>query len=834
MRAVEKATYAQNRMAKSSQSNRKNMASVDDMVGNLRATMEQNLKVMEETDQAQQSNAISAEMWSKGLTAAGVALGAVGAASGALIFSSTKLAARVETLGVVTQRLGANVGLASDEVLELEGAIVDQGITLRSARESMALMVQANIDLAKGTELARLAQDAAVIANRDSSDAFRQLVWTISAGNVRMARQLGLQVSFEKAYKKMADTLEVTTDELSEQQRVQARTNAVIEAGARITGTYEAAMTTAGKKVLSLNRHIEESRRILGEAFLPVFADVVDKATELLKKWEELDEGQQAVVSNALGAATAFAIVGGAVLVLTGQLVGLAASATIAGAALTTVFAPLAVVGIFGALITAVVALNTAQIEHIKLLRETEKQFALTADSYEDYAKELENFAKEEDTHVITMQKYNELIERGGQAAYWARNAVVKHSEAWFNLQRDLEGGARFTEDAVTQTFYLTQHAIKAAKEERELADAERDAARAAEEQELAQKRLTKEINLHYQELQNILGLDLTGQYESMVEELERVDEQERNLKKQMGDVNERIAEYRKEIQKIKDEEGPLTEDQKDRIASYNKRIAEAQEQLGGLRGELNEIPEALEEVRQAWDRQTKQMIFDLTAQRLMLDGLTSEELAALGKLAGPQGFGLVDEASQRLIEGIGLAADKMDEQGDQSDILVDFLVDLQETIGDVETAVEDLGVALDDLPTETEVAVTLAVKGMPELRGKYIPEFDELMPQLRQGGGTLSGFDILGDRGPEMVIGNQIVPATQTRKYLDAISHLVRIPQELMASRQATYTPSPSYVTNNNVTNEGGNYNLHIHSSAPTENIVADFRMMKTLGSRV
>ena len=213
----------------------------------------------------------------KKVTVAALALGAA-----KVIKSSTMLAARVETLGVVTKKLGENVGLTEREVRSLERAIVSQGITLQASRQAIAMMIQANVDLAHSTDLARLAQDTAVIAGINSSEAFEQLVYVLQTGNVRMARTLGLNVQFGQAQKELADTLGKTTEELSEQEIMQARTNAVMEAGERITDTYEAAMGTAGKTILSMERPLEELSRIFGEAFLPVLEPTVTGLYNLL------------------------------------------------------------------------------------------------------------------------------------------------------------------------------------------------------------------------------------------------------------------------------------------------------------------------------------------------------------------------------------------------------------------------------------------------------------------------------------------------------------------------------------------------------------------------
>jgi hypothetical protein len=256
------------------------------------------------------------EKTSRGLTAtldqfgpqlrrAGLALTALGAAGGFFLFKATQLAARVETLGVVTETLGRNVGKTKDEIRGLEQAVADQGITLRAARTSIALMIQSNIDLSNAVNLAAEAQNAAVIAGVDSSEAFRRLVFVITSGNVRMARTLGLQVSFQDAYEKTAESLGKTTLELTQQEKVQARTAEVLRAGTRIVGAYDAAMETAGKKVTSLNRHIEESTRIMGELFLPLFADAVDTLTEFLEGIEDASAEQQRVTAATIALGTA-------------------------------------------------------------------------------------------------------------------------------------------------------------------------------------------------------------------------------------------------------------------------------------------------------------------------------------------------------------------------------------------------------------------------------------------------------------------------------------------------------------------------------------------------
>ena len=268
-----------------------------------------------------------AEARSKALTKATNKMGnalLIGAAAGAaLLGNSIRLAARTQTLGVVVNKLGENAGYTAKEMDALTQGVVDQGITLRHSRTAIAMMAQANIDLAKSSDLARLAQDAAVIANLNSSETFQRLIQVVQTGNIRMARHLGLVVDFQRAYMTFAKANNTTTDALTQQEKAQIRVTEVMRAGQAITGTYTAAMDTAGKKVLSLERHLEESSRIIGELFLPAFADAVDGITKFLESIQGMDEGQRASLSTAIAMTTGFLALGGAILKLRGPFIAL-------------------------------------------------------------------------------------------------------------------------------------------------------------------------------------------------------------------------------------------------------------------------------------------------------------------------------------------------------------------------------------------------------------------------------------------------------------------------------------------------------------------------------
>jgi hypothetical protein len=202
---------------------------------------------------------------------------------GEYIKDASLLAARYETLGVVTEVVGRNAGYTKTQMDTATDAIARQGITMVESRESAVKLVQAHVDLKNATVLARIAQDAAVIGHLNSSDAFDRLVNGISRGNVLILRNIGINVNLQTAYRQMADELGKTTKELTENERVQARLNAVVERGADIAGTYEAAMGTAGKQITSMQRYVQDLKTVVGETFLEVLTVSVMALTDSLK-----------------------------------------------------------------------------------------------------------------------------------------------------------------------------------------------------------------------------------------------------------------------------------------------------------------------------------------------------------------------------------------------------------------------------------------------------------------------------------------------------------------------------------------------------------------------
>ena len=197
------------------------------------------------------------------------------------------LASRFETMGIVMNQVAKTAGFTTEAIKEQEMALRKQGITMLEARSNLTKMMQAQIDVTQASKLARIAQDAAVIGNINSSEAFARMIYGIQTGNILILRNIGLQVSNEQAYDKLAKSIGKKTAALTQEERTQARVNAVIQEGIKIQGVYEAAMGTSGKKIQSFVRYVEDYKVKMGEAFGPAMVILIDTATEAMKKMQE-------------------------------------------------------------------------------------------------------------------------------------------------------------------------------------------------------------------------------------------------------------------------------------------------------------------------------------------------------------------------------------------------------------------------------------------------------------------------------------------------------------------------------------------------------------------
>jgi len=210
-------------------------------------------------------------------------------------------AARTQTLAVVTDQLARVNNLSVDAVRAQVQAVRSQGITTQESLQTINKMIFAQLDLAKSTNLARLAQDAAVIAGVNSSEALAGIIHGVTTRQPEVLRTYGILVTFEQDFAKAARQL---GRELTAAEKTQVALNTVLNEGSKITGAYEASMLTAGKQLTSLKRYVDEARNAIGEGLVPALGTAVGWMTKLAKYAEENGEAfsKMAVGITAVGA----------------------------------------------------------------------------------------------------------------------------------------------------------------------------------------------------------------------------------------------------------------------------------------------------------------------------------------------------------------------------------------------------------------------------------------------------------------------------------------------------------------------------------------------------
>ena len=211
---------------------------------------------------------------------------AIKSAAGAIkdyIKDAALLNARYEELGIVMKVVGSNVGYTSTQMENAALGMQKLGITMIESRNATIQLAQAQIPLAYAEKLADAARNTAVIGMTNTSDAMQRMIYGIKSGQTEVLRTLGLNVNFEASYKKLAAQLGVTTEQLTEQEKVLVRANATTEEASRASGAYEAAMTSASKQLRSMARYTEDLKVIRGEVFNEALVIAVDAYTDSLK-----------------------------------------------------------------------------------------------------------------------------------------------------------------------------------------------------------------------------------------------------------------------------------------------------------------------------------------------------------------------------------------------------------------------------------------------------------------------------------------------------------------------------------------------------------------------
>ena len=577
---------------------------------------------------------------------AATAFGAIAAAGVGILAATVPLAARVETLGVVIDTVGKNAGYTTEYLDGLETSLTKQGITLQATRQSMARMVESELDLADATDLARMAQDAAVISGDNSSEAFDRLVQVVAGGNVLMARHMGIMVNFQQAYDEYAKSIGKSADELTAQEKVQVRMNKVLNKGQLIAGAYSAAMDTAGKKVTSLARHVEESRRVIGEMFVNQYADAIDAATALLEKIEKMPEAERQQVASTIEAVTAISSLSAGMFILIGMY-NKARSAYLAWQTAITAGTAISV-GAFAMLTAAVVAWAGALYLGLKIARQIadqNKQLAAATEdhahkvmlsnvSYSDYRAELERVAKLQGLMIDEAGNLVRKHEAMGAVNYELVQSNYLLSESARQAAKEARNLSVVEGAAMTQAFRTADAMSYLSKGQQEYRSATQDAIEAMYEQDDALNTFRDKVVITTGEMGRAIQAGLAA-----------------GLK---GEMTQTWDNYATQMEQLGEEEANLTAElekaQKQGWSPTSKKVQDLTSDLEANRKKQLEASDAVHEM-------TKSMLYQQAAANL----------SAGAALELARNMGLISEEDFNAAEAVQLLREQYDKNHDET-----------------------------------------------------------------------------------------------------------------------------------------------------------------------
>ena len=218
---------------------------------------------------------------SKGLIAAGAAVGAAAFAMYKFGKSSFDSAARVSELNVAIDAIGKSSGIGAKTINETAKAIAKQGIEMAAAQQMAIEYAQGNLNMAQASEIARVGQDLAVISQKNSTDTAQLLTRAIKTGNSMLLKSAGVSRMASEGYADYARQLGKNSTQLTATERQQAIINLILDEGAKVAGVYEAAMQEPGKVLRSFPRLLNDMQVAFGGALLKGFGPMIKAAYDL-------------------------------------------------------------------------------------------------------------------------------------------------------------------------------------------------------------------------------------------------------------------------------------------------------------------------------------------------------------------------------------------------------------------------------------------------------------------------------------------------------------------------------------------------------------------------
>jgi phage-related protein len=228
------------------------------------------------------------------MTGIGIASAAATTAIIALGTKSFMAAARVDELDYAMNAVGKSTGLGYQAIKDTAEAIREKGIEAEISAKSALKYAQNNLKMSYAVDLARVAQDLAVVSGANSTETYNMLTHAVITGRSEVLKSVGIQKSAGQMYESFAKSIGKTTLALTYQEKQQAVAEGAIAEGAKVAGTYEAAMQSPGKVLRSFARITNDIQVSLGNMLLKGIGPIIFHLYEFYKSVSKALEGSVA------------------------------------------------------------------------------------------------------------------------------------------------------------------------------------------------------------------------------------------------------------------------------------------------------------------------------------------------------------------------------------------------------------------------------------------------------------------------------------------------------------------------------------------------------------
>jgi hypothetical protein len=238
-----------------------------------------------------------------------MALGAIRDLEG-ILQESYKVTEAYDKMAASMYIVGQNAGYNSTQMDTYIAALREEGMTSTSAVQSLTKMAQAQLDLSKAQDIAKVAADAGAVSNQSTADAMNEIVRSIQVLAPRLLRTMGIYVDMTKEEKKYADAHNTTVNALDNSTKQQIMMNAILEQGKNIQGAYAASLkTVAGQQQLQAQT-TDEINLAIGRLVQPLLLNWLKTANGLLQDFLDwLDKNKTGIETFANDAGNALAVI---------------------------------------------------------------------------------------------------------------------------------------------------------------------------------------------------------------------------------------------------------------------------------------------------------------------------------------------------------------------------------------------------------------------------------------------------------------------------------------------------------------------------------------------